>query len=802
MVQKPRAVKLKVIVGYILLFSFAVISVWFIYTEILKIALPDNNNDDNKKIIQISNTIADLYASEALGRTSILTGAPEDHFRYNKTLDSIEQSLEIIKEAAEPAQKNKFDSIQLLLELKRKSTSDIIEYRKTSGSIDAFGEGISGIYNAKDSIKKRVKPVKIEKNYQWTNLVNSLLTPQQMDSLSKLSVSNDSLAMAFDKVLSNLWYKDKRLKYELYRREQKLLEENLVISDQLRALLSSVENEILNNSYLKISKSQEGIGRTIDTMAWMGAIGFIILLISASIIINDLNKHQTYRKQLELLNAENERLLRIKTMLMATVTHDLQTPLGSIIGFSDLMDSSDISDKQKQYVGNIKDSADYILRLVNDLLDFSKLENNRITIEEVSFNVKSLIENTCMTLEPAASNKGIELTWDIDEELNSNFISDPFRLKQVLTNLISNSIKFTPEGSVEVTATNKEGLITIAVLDTGIGIAQEKQADVFKEFTQAHPGIEKRFGGTGLGLTISKKIIELLGGNITLESQEDQGSIFTISIPCKPCTSTLVSDTASEVCNEYPSLIGKKLLVIDDDLTQLALMREIFTGYGMRVKIEANSSNISTLINEESFDMILTDIQMPAMDGFEVVSIIRSHVDSTISAMPVIALSGRKDLENSDYLNAGFTASHSKPVELHVLAAIMENIFGGSVTIQQNQKKAGSQKSLFSLKSLSQFTQNDPHSLQLILETFIESAAENCKALKEAVVIKDEQKIASVAHKMIPMLRQMEVYSIVKLLDPLEDRKINGDWIRVEEQVYLVCDRMNELINKLKEVTA
>jgi CheY-like chemotaxis protein len=506
-------------------------------------------------------------------------------------------------------------------------------------------------------------------------------------------------------------------------------------------------------------------------MAWMGAAALIMLIIFAWIILRDLTSNQNYRKQLEFLNKENEQLLRSKTMLMATVTHDLQTPLGSIIGFSDLIDSSDITGKQKQYVHNIKESADYILKLVNDLLDFSRLENNKLAIEEVSFNVKTLIENTCRSLEPAATNKGIELSWDIEEELDNNFISDPYRIKQVLTNLISNSIKFTPEGSVEVTAGVKGDNIIISVLDTGIGIEKEKQAEVFKEFTQAHSGIEKRFGGTGLGLTISKRMLELLGGTISLESQLGQGSIFTLTIPAIPCKNSNSIETYPSVisCDDFTSLKDLRILVIDDDITQLSLMKELLTGYGSNVTTEANSTAAVSLIAKEGFDLILTDIQMPGLDGFDVVNSIRNNTKPVITGVPVIALSGRKDLYSEDYKEAGFTAHHPKPIDLQVLIPLIAKIFGEEIEIKTPEKREKIEKKLFNLKSLSQFTHNDPVSLKMIVDTFTMSADENCIALQEAVIDKDKQKITMISHKMIPMLRQMEVYSIVKLLDPLED---------------------------------
>lgn len=801
MQQKPGAVKYKVLAGYMLVFLIAVTSVWFVYTEILKIALPAQDSSDNKKIIQISNTIADLYASEALGRSSILTGAATDYNKYNRLIDSINGNIEIIKKDVEAQQIPKFDSIQLLLTRKKNSVTGIIKYRRENTQENTAALAISGIYDVKDSILSTVKPVKIQKRHQWQRLVNALLTPRQLDSLSKLPVSNDSLAIAFEQVLSKLLIKDNKIKYQLYRKEQKLLEENRIISDQLRVILASVENEFLQKSYNKIEESKTAIYNTIKIMAWVGALTLFILIIFAWIILKDLNTNQKYRRRLEILNEENENLLRTKSMLMATVTHDLQTPLGSIIGFHDLMKSSGINTKQHQYLNNIKESTDYILKLVNDLLDFSKLENNRITIDLVPFNIKNSIDSTCRTLELIALNKNIELNWDIDDELNSGFVSDPYRLKQVLTNLISNSIKFTRTGSVEVSARIDNGNIIIAVIDTGIGIAKDKHADVFKEFTQAHSGIEKKFGGTGLGLTISKKITELLGGTITLESEEGQGSIFTIKLPCFPAT---LNDAEQLPANKTETdghfLYGKKILFVDDDNVQLTLMKELFAKFPVTVNTLTDASLVVSILEQDNYDLVLTDIQMPIIDGFELVKLIRQHSEIKISALPVIALSGKRDLQASDFNARGFTTHHPKPVQLDALLAIMSGLIGsGKDLIQQPAiTSPANNNGLYNLESLRQFTDNDDESLKIILNTFITSANENCEVLTEAMKNKDAQKIASTAHKMIPMLKQMEVHTIANLLMPLEDTIEEMDWQEIDGYVQLVCKKMKHLLNQFR----
>lgn len=803
MVQKPKAVKYKVIIGYVLLFAMAALSVWLVYTEISKIGSGQSSND-NKTIIRISNTVANLYSSEAMGRKSILTESDSDFKKYDQLINNIHLELDDIKKSVEKDQVAKFDSIQLLLNRKRNSIAEIIAYHKQYGHKNPYTRAIEGIYDTKDSLVKKSKPIQVTRRYKWQKTINDLLTQRAKDSLGRPPVSNDSLAMAFDKILTDLLYKEKQIDYQLFQKEQKLLQENRIISDQLRVILTSVENEFLQKTYEQIRKSESVMQKTIENIAWIGAITFLILIIFAWIILRDLTINQNYRKQLEVLNHENQELLRTKSMLMATVTHDLQTPLGSIIGFHDLIKDSGITGKQKQYLSNIKESANYILKLVNDLLDFSRLENNRISIEKTGFNIKTVIENTCKTLEPMAFNKGIELNWDISEELNANFISDPYRIKQVLTNLISNAVKFTPEGSVEVSGRIESNNIHISVIDTGIGISKAKHVDVFKEFTQAHSGIEKKFGGTGLGLTISKKILELLDGEIVLESEEGQGSIFTIIIPCIPAANNpmINEEPAEAIINErYPLLKGKKILIIDDDNMQLTLMKELLLNYPVIVKTEINAASVIQILEEEPFDLILTDIQMPSIDGFELVKLIRSNPNNHIVSLPVIALSGKRDLTAKDFTDGGFNGHHPKPIQLEELLDMISEILGGekvnTVIIKEESNTVSTP--LYNLRSLAQFTNNDPESLKTILKTFIDSAEENCLALKDAVKAQSEQKLAETAHKMIPMLKQMEVHSIVELLVPLEDMTYDMDWPLLEKYVDSVTDKIKELCEAFRD---
>lgn len=792
MVHKPKSVKYKVVLGYILLFAIAVCAAWVIYTGIVKAALPAADNNDNKNIIRVSNTITSLYASEALARNSILTGSQNDFNHYSRLIDSIHIEIDSIKHNIEAAQGPKLDSIQFLLDKKRNSVIELMAYRKKYGKANTYERGIDKMGDTKDSLWNEIKPVQTTKKYNWQKTIDAVLTPTLRDSLAKLPMSADSLALAYKKMFAGLAAKERRLETAIIHKELQLLEENRIISDQLRVILSSLEKDFLQKSYAKISTSRAAIDNTVKTAAWLGAVALLLLIFFAWMIIRDLTTNQNYRKQLEVLNKQNEELLRTKTMLMATVTHDLQTPLGSILGFHDLIRDSGVTSKQQQYLGNIKESADYICRLVNDMLDFSKLENNRLTVEKSPFNIKSLIENTCMTLEPMALNKNIELNWYIDEELNSNFITDPYRVKQVLTNLVSNAVKFTSEGSVEVTAKLEDGKIYISVLDTGIGIARDKHAEVFKEFTQAHSGIERKFGGTGLGLTISQKILNLLEGDITLESEVGQGSIFTISLPAIAGPGINSETQKTEVGHDIDRLSNKKILIVDDDTMQLTLMRELFANYPVAVTTEGDAQLVIQLLEKEYYDLVLTDIQMPSVNGFTLVKQIR---DKGMN-IPVIALSGKRNVTSEEFTKAGFTAHHPKPVQFEQLLELISAVLTGKAVVEKSLpiEPTGN---FFNLQSLSQFTNNDPASLKTILQTFVTSARENCLTLKKAAADHDEQMLAETAHKMIPMLKQMEVHSVADLLIPLEERTLTMTKTEMQHYIDHICDKMEELCEQL-----
>lgn len=646
MSKKSKSVKAKVITGYILLFLVGVSSIAFLYNEILKANQPKDINTQNQLLIGLSDALATLYEAETSGRNENFIATEKGFSTYNQMIDSTIHKMNQLKGFHSESHDIRLDSIALLLAQKKESVAKIRILNHQYNSEIGFENAKKEIAKARDSLRKNAPNISNPTgtpNKEFREFISEILPEKQLDSLSRLEVPNEEILSFSDKKLSDLIAQEYKLKNELRKKERALYEENLFLSNKIRFLLSSIEKEILDRTYTEITQKEQNMERTTKVLLWLGVGAVCMLLIFGAIILRDLTRQQKYRDKLEILNKENSHLLRSKTMLLATVTHDLQSPLGSILGFADLLKKTTLNTTQNQYVSNISYSSDYILSLVNDLVDFSKLENDKIKIEKVSFNPQNLIENVFNSLKKSASDKGIVLLYTIEDKINTNLLSDPYRIKQILTNLVTNAIKFTQNGHVKIIGKKENGNLILEVEDTGIGMTEQEQIIVFEEFTQAHPDIEKQFGGTGLGLTISKRMAELLGGTILVKSEKSRGSLFSLILPFH-------KDNATEKPKKEPLpintqfLSGKKIIIVDDDRMQLSLMEALFENYPIQLITLNDATKVIPLLMKEDFDLIFTDIQMPKKSGYLLVEKIRNHPKSEIKTIPVVALSGKEIL--------------------------------------------------------------------------------------------------------------------------------------------------------------
>jgi signal transduction histidine kinase/DNA-binding response OmpR family regulator/methyl-accepting chemotaxis protein len=403
---------------------------------------------------------------------------------------------------------------------------------------------------------------------------------------------------------------------------------------------------------------------------------------SFSITLGSVIERTQMEQQLIISKDRAEAASIAKSEFMANMSHELRTPMNGIIGFTDLVMTTDLQTIQREYLQNVGKSAYNLLNIINDILDFSKIEAGKLVIENAAFKLNEVLEETVDLLSIKASEKGLEIICDIDPHLPSRFFGDQFRIKQILVNLIGNAIKFTNKGEIVVAIHGKAPYekfdkkylaVDISIKDTGIGIAAEKMEKIFESFTQADSSTTRRFGGTGLGLTISKLLANLMGGIIRAESEDGKGSIFTLQL-------------ILEIINEQPrvSMDAKgwlrEVLVIDDNVTNCRLMQGIFEYLNIPCQICYSGPDALEMIRKsigenKLFDLIITDHQMPEMDGITLVKEIKKLIKGPLEPFILMLSSLEKTMIREEAEKIGINKFLSKPVKLNELVNLLTFLF-------------------------------------------------------------------------------------------------------------------------------
>ena len=361
-----------------------------------------------------------------------------------------------------------------------------------------------------------------------------------------------------------------------------------------------------------------------------------------------------------------------KQIFMSTMSHEIRTPLNEVIGITNLLLQGNPREDQMDYIRTLRFSGNHLLTLVNDVLDYNKMESGKIIFEQIQFDLNDFLDEIMRSY--SFRSKAKHLDFEIKKEGNmpDEVIGDQIRLNQILSNLLSNALKFTNHGEIivyikELERKNNYSTLEFSVHDTGIGIPKDRQSAIFESFTQASSSTSRNYGGTGLGLAICKKLIELQGGTITLESEPDKGSSFTFSLQF------LVPEKGSrqseqEVAESFAGLEGKRILVAEDNKINFFVANKFLAGWGVIVTHAENGQEALDKLMAEDFDLVLMDLHMPVMDGIEATKIIRKSDNPKISSIPIVALTAAimseshdkiEDLNINDYVLKPF-----KPIDL------------------------------------------------------------------------------------------------------------------------------------------
>jgi signal transduction histidine kinase/CheY-like chemotaxis protein len=389
-----------------------------------------------------------------------------------------------------------------------------------------------------------------------------------------------------------------------------------------------------------------------------------------------INMESTQRAVLNILEdyseakEKAEESTKLKEAFLANMSHEIRTPMNAIIGFSDILSKGDLAEKEMEYVRTIKTAGENLLTIINDILDISKIEAGMMTFEEHTFCVKDIFKSLSVMLMGRAQEKQLELVFTCDALVPDTLLGDPTRLTQIIINLAGNAIKFTQKGRIRVAVEvlRYEQDITwleFTVRDTGIGISPDKLDHIFERFRQAESHITRKYGGTGLGLSIAKQLVELQGGKLTVESIFKEGSVFSFSMPYRKSVEVLPTSETSGSKYNMEALSRLNILLVEDNHLNVKLIHSLFSEYSLKLEVAENGSVGIEKLKQGNFDIVLMDMEMPVMNGYEAATVIRHELKSKIPiiAMTAHAMSGEKER----CLSLGMNDYISKPINANLL---------------------------------------------------------------------------------------------------------------------------------------
>lgn len=412
----------------------------------------------------------------------------------------------------------------------------------------------------------------------------------------------------------------------------------------------------------------------------LAVFSIIAILLLATIIIRRQSQQLKLIEELKAAELAALKSKNAKDEFLANMSHELRTPLNALIGFGNLLDGTELNTRQKEYVEIIKSSGYNLLYIVNDVLDLSKIEAGKLTIAHRPFNLYDLFTRIRKMFSATIQEKQLVYNYFIDEQIPEHVVGDPDRLQQIFINLISNAIKFTTEGGIEVSAgiiwvdeEQKFYKLSFTIKDSGIGIPKDKIGTIFERFEQLEQGAQRQHGGTGLGLTIVKNLVERMGGSISVYSHVNEGSEFNFT--CILEKAEMVEELVSRETAASYSLEMYKVLVVEDNKANQVLLKHIFSKHNLHPRILDNGQDAVNLLRKEMFDLVLMDIQMPVMDGYTAISLLRREL---YLKTPVIAMTAYvSEGEIQKCLEAGFSDYMAKPVDEELLLQKMSLFLRG-----------------------------------------------------------------------------------------------------------------------------
>ena len=570
------------------------------------------------------------------------------------------------------------------------------------------------------------------------------------------------------------------------------------------------EQNVMQTGRSLVSQEEE-IAWPNGTKTWVSTTkaplrNFVGEIIGTFGISRDITSRKLFEEAQESAREAAEAANQAKGDFLAHMSHEIRTPMNAILGLTDLVLATKLDETQRDYLTTVLASSESLLSIINQILDFSKIDAHKMELESIPFTFSTWVKDTLKALEFRANQKGVELVSMIHPEVPEEICGDPTRLRQVIVNLISNAIKFTDEGNVCVSVTSAEEnqriRLIFSVSDTGIGIPEDKIATIFEEFQQADSSTSRHFGGTGLGLSISARLVELMGGTISAESTEGTGSTFRFNVLVDHATEDQKRQLRADRNSQNTITINKssvRVLLAEDGLANQKLMVGLLERMGFAVHIANNGREAVELFSREPFDLVLMDVQMPEMDGLEASTLIRKFESKTDrTSVPIIAITAHaSQADRKKCLDAGMDDFLSKPLRKHELLTTIKKYCDVNLPEPENQPE--SSPSEWSLKSALEAVDGDKDLLIIVINAFLGECDDLLQQMNKAIESNELPILRRAAHTIKGATRIFDSKNVFELSRQIEHAAAENQKVDYANLGLQLQKQLDQLKAELKQ---
>jgi signal transduction histidine kinase/CheY-like chemotaxis protein/HPt (histidine-containing phosphotransfer) domain-containing protein/CHASE3 domain sensor protein len=761
---------------------------------VLKVSEATNTD---RSIALAKEILSDLTIAENKVKSYTLTRDEMYVYQFDSIAVDIEEKIVLLYSGVNKSvtTNGDMDTLINLVSLKFDILSSLLTLQNEFRVQEAFGK-IEDRLNKQELKEAFVE----EREKQRLNLFKKKEKEKKKDDPTEINKLKNDL-----KTVSKL---ESKKEQDLVTSELELIKADAVVTQTISTLLKRFEDAELK----RIEDRSDFVRSEVETMkaliATVCIVTSLFLLIMIYTTVNYLRANNRYLRMIKKAKRESEQLTRSKERFIATISHELRTPMNSIVGFTEQIAQGPLTKLQKAQIEIVRKASDHLLHLINDFLDFSRIQENKLTLSMTPFCPSKVIQEVVEISSSLANSKGIYLNYEFSERMDQVLVGDAFRLRQILLNVIGNAIKFTPDGGVNVKASfenlgeEKKIVLKIQIIDTGIGVDKDKLNSIFDVFEQESNSTSSQFGGSGLGLSITKRLIDLHGGTIAIASKKKVGTSVEITLPYTLGTSLDIIEP-KELHLKLEDIKGLNVLVVDDEKYNRDLLKAILRKSLVVVTELEDGEQVSKHIQNNPTDIILMDVRMPLVSGVEATLEVR-QLEHCAASIPIILLTAAVTEEDRiNYLNSGVDMVLAKPfIESQLIEAIFYVLGKGEFIEEKNNVELNTALSFDALK---QTCEDDLEFYTEMLSTLHKSILDTQMSLRSALEQTDYKSIAELAHRIcapVKHIRAERLYSLFKKMENCCRSNTNLDQLpdllnEINKEAVFVCKEIRKEISKV-----